>query len=85
MSNPIGIIFASGFITFIERGGHFIQSYGFKTEIVDIIVSIIVYFSAFALLASEVIRRFHYNRQKKKEKQKTLEDNEATTSKESKI
>lgn len=85
MSNPIGIIFASGFITFIERGGHFIQSYGFKTEIVDIIVSIIVYFSAFALLASEVIRRFHYNRQKKKEKHKSLEDNETATSEESKI
>lgn len=66
MSNPIGIIFASGFITFIQRGGNFAQIYGYKTEIVSIIISIIVYFSAFSLLASELIRRFIKRRKDKK-------------------
>ena len=50
-SNPIGIIFSALFISHIQRGGSAVSvSYGYKPEIIDIVISIIIYFSAFAML-----------------------------------
>lgn len=48
LSNPIGIIFSALFITYIQRGGFYVQSI-VMIEIIDIITAIIIYFSAFAL------------------------------------
>ncbi|MGI6714257.1 MAG: ABC transporter permease [Bacilli bacterium] len=62
-TSPIGIIFSTLFVTFIRRGGNTIQIYGFKPEIIDIIIAVIVYCSAFALLFYEIIQRW---RKKKK-------------------
>lgn len=62
-TSPIGIIFSTLFITFIRRGGNTIQIYGFKPEIIDIIIAVIIYFSAFALLFYEIMQRW---RKKKK-------------------
>jgi simple sugar transport system permease protein len=64
-SNPIGIIFSTLFVTFIKRGGNTIQIYGFKPEIIDIIVAVIVYFSAFALLIGGIITRVKKKRNDK--------------------
>lgn len=49
LSNPIGIIFSTFFITYIQRGGFYVQSQ-IMIEIIDIITAIIIYFSAFALI-----------------------------------
>ena len=50
-SNPIGIIFSALFISHIQRGGTIVSSlYGYKPEIIDIVISVIIYFSAFAML-----------------------------------
>ena len=49
LSNPIGIIFSTLFITHIQRGGFYVQSL-IMIEIIDIITAIIIYFSAFALV-----------------------------------
>lgn len=63
MSNPIGIIFSSLFITYIQRGGYYMQSYDFKTELIDIIISVILYFSAFVLIFKTY---FEQRREKRK-------------------
>lgn len=54
-SHPIGIIFSSIFISHLQRGGTLANLVGFKVEIIDVVISVIIYFSAFALLLSQFI------------------------------
>lgn len=48
-SSPIGIIFSGLFVSYIQVGGNALQP-DFVKEIIDIIISVIIYLSAFALL-----------------------------------
>lgn len=50
LSNPIGILFSSLFIAYITQGGFYLQLFDFAPEIIDIIIAVIIYFSAFALI-----------------------------------
>lgn len=63
LSNPIGILFAALFIAYITEGGFFLQLYNFVPEVINIIISVIIYFSAFALIIQSAIS---YMRTKKK-------------------
>lgn len=56
-SSPIGIIFSALFISHIQRGGTLASLYGYKPEIIDIVIAVIIYFSAFAMLMSTGIGR----------------------------
>lgn len=49
-SNPIGIIFSALFISHIQRGGTLASLYGYKPEIIDVVIAVIIYFSAFAMI-----------------------------------
>lgn len=53
-SNPLGIIFSSLFISYIQVGGDSLQP-EFAKEIIDIIIASIIYISAFSLLMRELI------------------------------
>lgn len=55
ISNPIGILFAGLFIGHITVGGNNLQLLSFAPEVIDIIISVIIYFGAFALLFKGVI------------------------------
>lgn len=55
LSNPIGIIFSGIFVAYISQGGYYLQRMEFMPEIIDIIIGAIIYFSAFSLLARQVI------------------------------
>ena len=52
-SNPIATIFSALFISFIQRGGFFMQTLGIKIEIIDVIVAAIIYSSAMSMLAKD--------------------------------
>lgn len=54
-SNPIGVIFSTLFIGYISLSGIPMQSVGYVSEIVNMIISIILYFSAFALIMTQNI------------------------------
>ena len=56
-SNPIGIIFSSLFISYIQVGGDALQP-EYAKEIIDIIIAAIIYLSAFSLLIKGVISKF---------------------------
>ncbi len=56
-NNPIGIIFSSMFIALVNVGGETLQP-DFATELIDIIIAAIIYFSAFSLVVQQFIRRF---------------------------
>ena len=55
-SNPIGTIFSAFFVSYIQVGGDAMQP-DFVKEIIDIIVSVIIYLAAFALLTRELLTR----------------------------
>ena len=57
LSNPIGIIFSGLFVAHISVGGSYLQSLKYMKEVVDIIIGLIIYFSAFSLLVRDVMKR----------------------------
>lgn len=67
MSNPLAIIFAGLFISHLQRGGYYIQLLNFAPEIIDIIIAIIIYFSAFALIIKNLIGKLIKNAALKKD------------------
>lgn len=61
MSHPIGILFSGLFIAHLKVGGFNIQLYNFVPEVIDMIISVIIYCGAFALLFRQIISRFIRN------------------------
>lgn len=57
-SNPIGIFFAGLFMAYIRLSGWGLQLYGYKREIVDIIIGTIIYTSALTVLMRGLIQRY---------------------------
>ena len=66
MSNPIAIIFTGTFMAYLTQGGLSMQTFGFPTQIVDIISSVIIYFAAFALFFSQTIEKFRHRQVEKR-------------------
>jgi len=57
VSNPIGVIFSGLFIAYLSAGGFYLQLFHFSKEIIDIIVAVIIYFSAFALIIKKILNQ----------------------------
>jgi len=55
--NPIGILFSGVLIAYLTQSGFLLQRLDFAPEIIEIIVSIIIYFSALALLLKGLVQR----------------------------
>lgn len=70
LSNPLGVLFAGIFIAYLTTGGFYLQLFNFSTEIIDIIVAVIIYFSAFALMVKLLIGKV---RKRSGEKEKIRE------------
>ncbi len=62
LSNPIGVVFAALFIAYITVAGFYMQAYRFVPEIIDIIISAIIYFSAFALVVKTTMKKIKLRR-----------------------
>ncbi len=71
MSNPIGIVFSGLFIAHITVGGSYLQSLKYMKEIIEVIIGLIIYFSAFSLLVSDVLAKGRKRRKKAAEKADT--------------
>ena len=65
LSNPIGIIFSAIFISYITQGGNYLQTLDFVPEVIDIIISIIIYFAAFSLILRSLLPRYLKHRREK--------------------
>lgn len=77
MSNPIGIIFSGIFIAHITVGGSYLQSLKYMKEIIDVIIGVIIYFSAFSLFVRDLIARAAKNKRLAKEDQSLSEERES--------
>lgn len=69
LSNPIGVFLSGLFIAYLNVGGFLMQGDGFIPQIVDIIISCIIYFSAFSLMMKVWISSRQKKRKKKSETQ----------------
>ena len=65
LNNPIGIIFAGLFVAYLNQGGFNMQIYGFAPQVIDIIISVVIYFAAFSLLLRGIVDRFFKNKARK--------------------
>lgn len=65
LSHPIGVLFSGLFIAYLTAGGFYLQLYEFSTEIIDIIVAVIIYFSAFALIVRSFLGKVQERKAKK--------------------
>lgn len=65
-SNPLGIIFSATFISLLQRGGTAANLFGFKPEIIDIVIAVIIYFSAFAMVMKETLTKLFTNKKGRK-------------------
>ena len=63
LNNPIAIIFSGLLIAYLTVGGFNMQLYNFAPQVIEIIIAIIIYFSAFALL----LKGFLQTRMKKRQ------------------
>ena len=70
-SNPLGILFSSVFISYIQRGGTLSALYGFKPEIIDIVISVIIYFSSFSMIMRGMAEKLFSGLQRKQSNGKT--------------
>ena len=68
-SNPIGTIFSAIFISHIQRGGTLASLLGYKPEIIDVVIAVIIYFSAFALIMNAAFGRFIKKRRDSRHKE----------------
>jgi simple sugar transport system permease protein len=50
LNNPIGIIFSGMLVAYLNVSGFNMQLYDFPPQIIEIIIAVIIYFSAFALI-----------------------------------
>ena len=73
VSSPIGVILSGLFIAYLTAGGFYLQLFHFSKEIIDIIVAVIIYFSAFALIIKKLLEKL---KSRKVEKQNALKNKE---------
>jgi len=50
LNNPLGIIFSGLLVAYLNVGGFNMQLYNFAPQVIEIIIGVIIYFSAFALI-----------------------------------
>lgn len=68
LSHPIGVLFSGLFIAYLTAGGFYLQLFEFSTEIIDIIVAVIIYFSAFALIVRSILGKLKERKAKSEDK-----------------
>ena len=64
LNNPLGIIFSGLLIAYLNVGGFNMQLYDFAPQVIEIIIAVIIYFSAFALLLRGFIDSLKLRRSK---------------------
>ncbi len=55
-SNPIGILLSGLFISYISVGGFYLQALNYPPQVIDIIISLIIYFTAFSTILKNVVK-----------------------------
>jgi len=65
LTNPIGVIFSGIFVSYLFLGGARMQPFGFSLEVVQIVISVIIYFCAFVLLVRNNLGKILFKRKER--------------------
>lgn len=84
-SHPLGIILSSVFISHIQRGGTLASLVGYKPEIIDVVIAIIIYFSAFSMIMNATLANFFKKRIEKRHQSSETADDESLNPKSDKL
>ena len=78
-NNPLGVIFGSVFLRFIDKGGYNLAGFTAYNEYVsDLIIAVIIYFAGFAKLFGELL----FRRRKSKKQKAAVKSDDAAQGKE---
>lgn len=72
--NPIGTVFSSLFIRYINMGGEYLTSVGFNRYVADIVIAVIIYLAGISRFVREILNKKNNKNNKinkEKEEQKT--------------
>lgn len=61
-NHPVGIIFSALFISYIKLAGMPLQSLNYAKELSDVVVAVILYFSAFSLILGQYLNKLFKRR-----------------------
>ena len=73
--NPIGVVFSSLFIRFLNMGGDYLVKVGFNRYVADIVVAVIIYMAGF----TRIIREWLNGRLSRKKPEKDIRDTVVTS------
>ena len=73
--NPIGVVFSSVFIRYLNMGGDYLVGAGFNRYVADIVVAVIIYMAGF----TRIIREWLNGRFSKKKPEKDIRDTVVTS------
>lgn len=73
--NPIGVVFSSLFIRFLNMGGDYLVKVGFNRYVADIVVAVIIYMAGF----TRIIREWLNGRLSRKKPEKDVRDTVVTS------
>ena len=76
--NPIGVIFSSLFIRFLNMGGDYLVKVNFNRYVADIVIAVIIYMAGF----TRIVREWLNGRLSKKKPDKDIRDTVVTSKKE---
>ena len=76
--NPIGVVFSSLFIRFLNMGGDYLVKVGFNRYVADIVVAVIIYMAGF----TRIIREWLSGRLSKERPDKDIRNTVVTSTKE---
>lgn len=79
ISHPIGVLFSTFFISYIQISSDALQfagESGYVSEIINIIIAVIIYFSAFALIMTQYFNRIKEYFKKRRLKRKLEKEHE---------
>lgn len=73
--NPIGVIFSSVFIRYLNMGGDYLVKVGFNRYVADIVIAVIIYMAGF----TRIIHEWLSGRKKNKKPEKDVRDTLVTS------
>ena len=73
--NPIGVVFSSLFIRYLNAGGDYLVQVGFNRYVADVVVAVIIYMAGF----TRIIREWMKGSKNKKKPDKDIRDTKVTS------
>lgn len=66
LNAPIGVLISGLFYGWLNQGGYYVQLDGYKPEIIDVVIGVIIYFSALSLFLQGFVKHYYKKKEEKR-------------------